>query len=300
MSTDATTTDRTALGRIGIWSSALRTGNGDPAHDEAVGAAAAELEALGYGALWIGGSPAVTQATPLLAATSTIRVATGILSIWDHEAADVAADRAVVEQAYPGRFVLGIGVSHSRLAERYARPYSAMKEYLTGLDSAPAPVPASARVLAALGPKMLELSRDRAGGAHPYLVTPEHTAKARAILGTDALLAPEFKVVLDPDISSARATAREYLSGYLTMPNYTNNFTRLGFDDADYRDGGSDRLLDAMFALGDADTVASRAAEFLEAGADHLAIQVVSDDPRTDLPLAAWRELASTLGLAKS
>ena len=293
------TTDDIALGRIGIWTGALRTDAGDPARAEAIAAAAADLEALGYGTLWIGGSPSVTQAAALLDATSTISVATGILSIWDYEAADVAADRAVVERAHPGRFVLGLGVSHCQLTERYARPYSAMREYLTALDSAPDPVPASGRVLAALGPKMLKLSRDRAAGAHPYLVTPEHTAKARGILGADALLAPEFKVVLDPDITSARATARGFLDAYLKMPNYTNNFTRLGFQDDDYRDGGSDRLLDAVFALGDADTVARRAAEFVEAGADHLAVQVVTENARTDLPLDAWRELASTFGLTK-
>jgi probable F420-dependent oxidoreductase len=285
------------LGRIGVWSTAWSNalrGDGS-AYTSEFDDAAAELDALGYGTVWLGGSPAVPYAAPLLAATARIAVATGILSIWEHEAAEVAGQRAALEERYPGRFVLGLGVSHDAMAERYARPYSAMREYLTALDSAAAPVPAQGRVLAALGPKMLALSRDRAAGAHPYLVTVEHTAEAREILGEDALLAPELKVVLDPDLDAARETARAYLRFYLQMPNYTNNLLRLGFAEDDFRDGGSDRLLGAVFALGDTDAVARRVAEFQAAGADHLAIQVVTDDPAHDLPLTAWRRLAGTL-----
>jgi probable F420-dependent oxidoreductase len=259
---------------------------------------AAELDTLGYGTLWLGGSPAVAHAAPLLGATSRITVATGILSIWEHEAADVAAQRAELERTHPGRFVLGLGVSHGHFTERYERPYAAMREYLSALDSAPDPVPAEARVLAALGPRMLALSRDRTAGAHPYLVTVEHTAQAREILGEHALLAPELKVVLDPDLDRARDTARDYLRFYLPMPNYTNNLLRLGFGEDDFRDGGSDRLVNAVFALGDADAIAERVTGFLAAGADHLAIQVVTDDPQHDLPRDAWRRLAETLPLA--
>ena len=288
------------LGRIGIWSGAWSNAyrSGGPVDPGELDDAAAELDTLGYGTLWLGGSPAVGYAAPVLAAAPRITVATGILSIWDYEAADVAAERAVLEKRHPGRFVLGLGVSHSVATERYARPYSAMREYLTALDSAAEPVPAEARVLAALGPKMLALSRDRAAGAHPYLVTVEHTEQAREILGPQAVLAPELKVVLDPDIDSARETARGYLSFYLALPNYTNNLLRLGFGEHDFRDGGSDRLLDAVFALGDAGAVAARAREFLAAGADHLAVQVVTGDPRHDLPRASWRRLAETLPLA--
>ena len=287
------------LGRIGIWTSAWSNAirDGDPARTGELGDAAAELDALGYGTLWLGGSPAVGFAEPLLRATPRITVATGILSIWEHEAADVAAQRAELERDYPGRFVLGLGVSHDRLAEKYARPYSAMREYLSALDAAEEPVPTDARVLAALGPKMLALSRDRAAGAHPYLVTVEHTARARELLGEHALLAPELKVVLDNDPDSARATARGYLGGYLAMPNYTNNLLRLGFAEDDFHDGGSNRLLEAVFALGDAEAVAERATAFLKAGADHLAIQVVTDDSRHSLPRAAWRRLAQVLPL---
>ncbi|MGP3951381.1 LLM class F420-dependent oxidoreductase [Streptomyces sp. 7N604] len=292
------TTERTLgrFGRTGIWSSALKTE--DPERQGEIADAAAELDDLGYGTIWIGGSPGVAHAAPLLEATSRITVATGILSIWQHTAADVAAQRAGLERAHPGRFALGLGVSHGHLSERYGRPYSAMKEYLSALDAAPEPVPAEGRVLAALGPKMLELSRVRAAGAHPYLVTVEHTAKAREVLGDHALLAPELKVVLDPDPDSARRTARDYLGFYLPMPNYTNNLVRLGFTEGDFRDGGSDRLIDAVFATGDADAIAERAGAYLAAGADHLAIQVVTGDPTRDLPRDAWRRLAAALPLS--
>lgn len=261
---------------------------------------AAELDELGYGAIWLGGSPSPDQAGVLLGATPRITIATGILSIWDHEAAYVAERHTALNAAHDGRFLLGLGVSHSAIAgERYRRPYTAMKEYLTALDSAPAPVPATQRVLAALGPKMLELSRDRATGAHPYLVTPEHTAEARDILGKDSVLAPELKVVLDTDPDRARATARGYLARYLALPNYTNNFLRLGFEDADFADGGSDRLISAMFALGDAEVIRARVDEFLAAGADHVAIQVVTESPLADVPRAQWRTLAEALPLDK-
>ncbi|MDT0545653.1 MULTISPECIES: LLM class F420-dependent oxidoreductase [Streptomyces] len=293
----------TALGRTGIWTAALRVTDpatdpsADPAIHDAVRDAAAELEALGYGALWLGGSPSPDQAAFLLEATSRITVATGILSIWDHEAAYVAERHAALDAAHGGRFLLGLGVSHSHMAKQYSRPYTAMREYLDALDAAPAPVPDSRRVLAALGPKMLELSRVRAAGAHPYLVTPEFTAEAREILGADPLLAPDLKVVLEPDLDRARAIARGYLSIYLPMPNYTNNLLRLGFTEDDFRDGGSDRLVSSVFALGDAEAIRRRADEFLTAGADHLAVQVVTTDPLGALPLAEWRALAEALPL---
>lgn len=285
------------LGKFGIWSGAWSDAQRDSRYTSEYDEAAAELDALGYGALWMGGSPSVAWARTVLEATSRITVATGILSIWDHEAADVAAQRADLERLHPGRFLLGLGVSHAHFADRYARPYSAMGAYLDTLDSAVEPVPADGRVLAALGPKMLALSRDRAAGAHPYLVTAEHTARAREILGPDPLLAPELKVVLDTDHDRARHTARGYLSFYLPMPNYTNNLLRLGFTEDDFQDGGSDQLVDAVFALGDVDAVAARAEDFLAAGADHLAIQVVTSDSSNGLPRAAWRRLADALPL---
>ncbi|MEU8826232.1 LLM class F420-dependent oxidoreductase [Streptomyces sp. NPDC048636] len=284
-----------ALGTIGIWTGALHST--DPAAHPRVREAAAELDALGYGTLWLGGSPGPDEAAFLLDATSRITVATGILSIWDHEPGYIAERYAAIDATHEGRFLLGLGVSHGTMVERYARPYSAMKDYLTALDAAPTPVPASRRVLAALGPKMLELSRDRAAGAHPYLVTPEFTASARQTLGNEALLAPELKVVLDTDLERARATARNYLSFYLGLPNYTNNLLRLGFSEKDFTGGGSDHLIGSVFALGDAEAVRRRADEFLSAGADHLAVQVVTANPLTDIPLEAWRTLAGALPL---
>ncbi|MYX27280.1 TIGR03620 family F420-dependent LLM class oxidoreductase [Streptomyces sp. SID8381] len=281
------------VGRYGVWSVGLRAE--EPELRGEIAEAAAELEELGYGAAWLGGSSAPRHALPLLEATSTLAVGTSIQSIWQYDAEESAAAFGEVEAAHPGRFVLGLGVSHAKLAEQYRRPYSALVAYLDALDAAKAP--AGRRVLAALGPKTLELSRDRAAGAIPYLVTPEHTARAREILGEAPLLAPEFKVVLDENPETARTTARGYLAMYLALPNYTNNFLRLGFTEDDVRDGGSDRLVDAVFAWGDEARIRARVEEFRTAGADHVALQVVTgDENRNALPRAEWRRLASLLG----
>ncbi|GLW66518.1 LLM class F420-dependent oxidoreductase [Actinomadura rubrobrunea] len=276
------------LGRVGIWSIGLRSD--DPAHRPRIAEAAAELEELGYGTVWLGGSPGVHHARPLLEATSRLVVATGILSIWDYEPERVAEEQARLAKDFPGRFVLGLGVSHGVLVgDDYRRPYSKMMEYLDRLDAAGSP--ASQRVLAALGPRMLAASRDRAAGAHPYLITPEHTREAREILGGGPVLAPEVKVVLDDDQERARATARDHLEMYLQLPNYTGNLLRLGFSEEDFADGGSDRLVDAVFALGGVEAAARRVAEHHEAGADHVAIQVVTAG-RQELTMREWRELA--------
>lgn len=281
------------VGRVGIWSIGLR--NDDPDAAAEIGEAAAELEELGYGAIWLGASPGVDHAVPLLRATARIAVATGILNIWAHDPADVAARRAALSAAHPGRFLLGLGASHAFAVPGYRKPYSAMVDYLDRLDAAGSP--ASERVLAALGPRMLALSRDRAAGAHPYLVTPEHTATAREVLGSGPLLAPEVKVVLETDAARARAAARRHLELYLRLPNYTNNLLRLGFTGDDFRDGGSDRLIDATFAWGDVEAVRRRMTAHYDAGADHVVLQVIGDDDRTALPRAQWRELAAGLGL---
>ncbi|NGN66531.1 TIGR03620 family F420-dependent LLM class oxidoreductase [Streptomyces sp. A7024] len=297
-STSPSPTPAARYGRVGIWSGVLRSD--DESRRGEITEAAAELDELGYGTLWLGGNPGVEHAARVLAATKRVRVATGILSIWQHEAAAVAAQTAEVNAAHDGRFTLGLGVSHAVLADQYRRPYSAMVAYLDALDAAAPSVPPTDRVLAALGPRMLKLSRDRAAGAHPYLVTPEHTATARTTLGPDRLLAPELKVVLDPDLPRARETARGYLVHYLALPNYTASLTRLGFTDADYADGGSDRLIDATFALGSAEAIRARADEFFAAGADHLAVQVVTAHTGEDLPREEWRTLASALPLTSS
>ncbi|MEU6606913.1 LLM class F420-dependent oxidoreductase [Streptomyces shenzhenensis] len=279
------------VGRYGIWSVGLRSE--DPDRRPQLAEAAAELEQLGFGAVWLGGNSAPRHALPLLAATSRLTVGTSIQSIWDYDAEASAAGFAEAESAHPGRFLLGLGVSHAKLAEQYRRPYAALVAYLDALDAAG--VPAGRRVLAALGPKNLELTRDRAAGAIPYLVTPEHTARARRILGEEPLLAPEFKVVLETDPDRARALARSSLAPYLTLPNYTNSFLRLGFTEADLSDGGSDRLIDALFAWGDASRIRERIHAFHEAGADHVALQVVDASPRDTLPHEAWHTLAALL-----
>ncbi|MEU6341176.1 LLM class F420-dependent oxidoreductase [Streptomyces sp. NPDC046977] len=283
-----------AIGRYGLWNSGLR--DPDPSRAGELAETAAELEELGYGALWLGGSAGVEHAIPLIEATSSITVATGILSIWQYEAVDVAARWSALEASHPGRFLLGLGVSHAKLAAQYERPYAAMTGWLDALDAAG--VPAGRRVLAALGPRMMELSRDRAAGAHPYLVTPEHTAQAREILGRGPLLAPEFTVVLDTDPARARATARAMLSLYLTLPNYTNSWLRLGFTEDDLANGGSDRLVDALIGWGDEQRLRERIDAFLDAGADHVAVQVLTaDGDRSGLPREEWRRLAVALGL---
>ncbi|MDR3082494.1 MAG: LLM class F420-dependent oxidoreductase [Streptomyces sp.] len=280
-----------AVGRYGIWSVGLRSQ--DATKRGELTEAAAELEELGFDAVWLGGSSGVRHAVPLIEATSRLTVATGIQSIWQYEAAETAADFAALEKTHPGRFLLGLGVSHAKMTDHYRRPYSAMVGYLDALDAAG--LPAERRVLAALGPKMLELSRHRSAGSHPYLVTTEHTARAREILGDAPLLAPETKVVLDRDPDSARTKARSSLAAYLALPNYTKSLRQFGFTDDDFTDGGSDRLVDAVFAWGDDDRIRERIEAFRAAGADHVALQVVDGQPRDSLPRADWRRLAELL-----
>ena len=291
MSADHEGPVKEAVGRYGIWSVGLRSE--DATRRGELAEAAVELEELGFGAVWLGGSSGVRHAVPLIEATSRLTVATGIQSIWQYEAAETAASFADVEKTHPGRFLLGLGVSHAKMTDQYRRPYSAMVGYLDALDAAGLPV--ERRVLAALGPKMLELSRDRAAGSHPYLVTAEHTARAREILGDAPLLAPETKVVLDTDPQRARTKARDNLAIYLGLPNYTKTLRQLGFTDDDFADGGSDRLVDTLYAWGDDDRIRERIKAFQAAGADHVALQVVDDQPRDFLPRADWRRLADLL-----
>jgi probable F420-dependent oxidoreductase len=280
-----------SVGRYGVWSVGLRSE--DPARSGEIAEAAAELEQLGFGAVWLGGNSSARNAAPLLEATSTLTVGTSIQSIWQYEAADSAASFAELDAAHPGRFALGLGVSHAKSTDQYRRPYSALVAYLDALDAAG--MPADRRLLAALGPKTLELARDRSAGSIPYLVTPEHTAHAREALGKDPVLAPELAVILETDPTRARALAREFLALYLALPNYTNNFLRHGFTEDDLTDNGSDRLIDALFAWGDEKAIRSRTEAFFEAGADHVALQVVDGASRDALPRQAWRTLASLL-----
>jgi probable F420-dependent oxidoreductase len=280
------------LQRIGIWARELRVG------DEGVRReAAAELEQLGYGTLWFPGSAgddSLDCAAVLLDATEHVVVATGITNIWTEEPAEVAAKHARLAAAHDHRFLLGLGISHAPLiGDRYRKPYSAMVAYLDALDAAPEPPPLEERVLAALGPRMLALSRDRSAGAHPYLTHPEHTALAREALGQGKLLAPEQAVVLESDPARARELARGHLEPYLGLPNYTNNWLRHGFTEDDLLDGGSDRLVDALVAWGDDAAIAARVREHHDAGADHVCLQVIhgGDGP----PLQQWRRLAPAL-----
>ncbi|HJT86201.1 MAG TPA: LLM class F420-dependent oxidoreductase, partial [Bryobacteraceae bacterium] len=289
------------IGRIGIWTRQLEDQPAAKAQETA-----AELEQLGYGALWFGeamGREAFSNAGLLLAGTRRMVIATGIANIYARDPVATAAGQKTLAEAYPGRFLLGLGVSHIPLVEqlrghRYEKPVATMRGYLEAMDKAPyrsaAPAVAPARVLAALGPKMLELAAARSDGAHPYNVNPEHTAEARRIMGKGPLLCPEQAMVLERDAAKAREIGRKFLGFYLTLPNYTNNFLRLGFKEADFQNGGSDRLIDSMIAWGDLETIRKRIREHHAAGADHVCVQVLTADPQ-GLPLAEWRELAAAV-----
>jgi len=254
------------------------------------------IEALGYGAVWIGGSPDAELAwvDPALAETSSLQLATGIVNIWSAPAPAVAESYAGIESAYPGRFLLGIGAGHREHTEEYVKPYDALVGYLDALDAAM--VPTSRRVLAALGPRVLRLAAQRSAGAHPYLTAPEHTAKARELVGNSVFLAPEHKVVLTTDAAEARAIGRQTVAHYLGLSNYVNNWLRLGFTQDDVSPPGSDRLIDAVVAHGTPEAVAERLNAHVEAGADHVAIQVLGGwNEETLLPTLG--ELAGPLGL---
>ncbi|BBX63382.1 LLM class F420-dependent oxidoreductase [Mycobacterium saskatchewanense] len=280
---------------VGIWSSQLHYGDAGEAAD-----AAAELEELGFAALWIPDvSGSVLDAVArLLAATKRTVIATGILNLWMHSPGDVAASHAALTAEHGDRFLLGIGVSHAPLIDagqpgRYRKPLAATAAFLDGLDAADQPVPVASRVLAALGPKMLALSAQRARGAHPYLVTPDHTAFARATLGEGPLLLPEQSVILTDDANEARRAGTDWLRGYLALPNYANNLLRSGFTEDDLTQV-SDRLFDAIIAWGDEDAVKARVAEHRAAGADHVCVQVLTADPR-EFPRVQWRRIAAAL-----
>ncbi|MGA2932919.1 MAG: LLM class F420-dependent oxidoreductase [Acidimicrobiales bacterium] len=279
------------LGRIGVWWSGTWRVSDAPELD-----VAAELESLGYGALWSSGryEPGLSpHFERLLTSTDHAVVASGIVSIWHAAPADVGPAVTALEARFAGRFLLGLGASHAPLTEHYARPYSHMVAYLDALDALEAPVPPERRALAALRPRMLELAAARAAGAHPYFVPVEHTAHARTILGPGPLLAPEVAVVLETDVARARELARTYAATYLGLPNYTNNLRDFGYGDDDIAGGGSDRLIDAVIPWGDAATIAARIRQHHDAGADHVCIQVIAD--YSTFPLAQYRELAGAL-----
>ncbi len=268
----------TELGRVGVWRR----------WSDLTGELAAEIERLGYGAIWLGGSPNgdLKIVEDLLDATDRIVVATGIVNMWKDDADTVAASFHRIEARHPGRFLLGVGIGHPEAVKEYRKPYDTMVDYLDRL--AAAGVPKDGMVLAALGPRALRLAAERTAGAHPYLTTPEHTREARALVGAGVLIAPEQKVVLETDPERARAIARPMVEKpYLNLVNYRNNLLRLGWTEEDLANGGSDRLIDALAVHGDADAVARGVTAHLDAGADHVAVQVLGPDP-----LAGYRELA--------
>lgn len=274
------------LGRFGVW---LGSRSITPE-------LAGQIESLGYGAAWIGASPDADLAwvEPALEQTTSLQLATGIVNIWSAPADEVAASYRRIESAHPGRFLLGVGVGHPEHTQEYQKPYDALVAYLDDLDKAM--VPDSRRVLAALGPRMLRLAAQRSAGAHPYLTTPEHTGTARQLVGNTVFLAPEHKVVLTTDAAQARAVGRKFIDFYLGLSNYVNNWLKLGFTEDDVCKPGSDRLIDALVAYGTPDQIARRLGEHLEAGADHVAIQVLRPS-REDKPMAALTELSGALGL---
>lgn len=291
-----------SLPPIGVWTGALDTVPASRARE-----LAAELESLGYGALWI---PEVAGRDPfvhlsfLLSATERLIGATGIANIWARDAVATSCATKALTEAFPERVLIGLGVSHENLVgglrgHDYSKPLTAMREYLDGIDGAPytahRPTTPARYVLAALRPKMLGLAGERTQGAHPYFVTPEHTARARETLGTGPLLCPEQAVVLETDPEKARAIGRGYTKTYLAQPNYVNNIRTLGFTEEDLApEGGSDAFVDALVAWGDVDTVVARVKEHLDAGADHVAVQALPAEKR-GLPDAQWRELAAPL-----
>jgi probable F420-dependent oxidoreductase len=251
-----------------------------------------EIESLGFRAVWIGGSPTLDQMRPYLERSSTLTIASGILNVWRNDPAEVAEGTAALRNEFGGRFLLGLGIGHPEATSEYTKPLTKMRAFLDGLDSAPAPVPVDQRVLAALGPKMLDLSAERSLGTHPYFTTPEHTRFARERVGHGRLVAPEVAVVLDPDAETGRAKARAYASRYLQLRNYASNLLRFEFTEEDVADGGSDRLVDAVVPHGSPDQIADTVRAHLDAGADHVCVQPIESGRGL---LADYRALASAL-----
>jgi probable F420-dependent oxidoreductase len=276
-------TTRKRLGPVGVWLAATQ------AAIDLERQAARRIEELGYGSIWtpegLAGKEAFAHQSLLLAATERIVTGTGIANVWARHPATMQGGAATLGAAYPGRFVLGVGISHALIVEgsgqAYEKPLDRMTQYLDGMDAAAAAAPATeipvARVLAALRPRMLAMARDRADGAHPYFVPPSHTHIAREVLGPDKLLIPEQAVVLNTDPDQARRIAREHTQLVLQLPNYINNLRHLGYGDDDLSGGGSDRLVDAIVAWGDDATIAKRVREHLDAGADHVVLQPLGD-----------------------
>ena len=273
------------LGTVGVWTHDVERMSAAGARDYVQA-----IESLGFAALWfpesLGSKEAFAHASLLLGGTKTLVVAIGIANIWARDPVAMANGARTLVDAYPDRFLLGMGVSHAPTVKTrgttYARPLEHMRSYLDAMDAAPyvGPKVDVPRVLAALGPQMLQLSADRTLGAHPYFVPVEHTTVARKELGAGPLLAVEQAAVLSEDPAAAHATARRHMKRYLELDNYVNNLRRLGWGDADLADGGSDKLVDAIVAWGGTAAIRSRIDEHRERGADHVCLQVLRADPK--------------------
>jgi probable F420-dependent oxidoreductase len=274
------------LGNIGVWTT-FRSMSEDEGPE-----AAKLVQDLGFGTFWLGMSPRLPSVGPLLEATTTLTVATGIVNLWAYEPAQLAAEYAQLAPAFSDRLVVGIGVGHPEATSDYTRPLSAMRAFLDGLDAAPDPLPRDGRCLAALGPKMLDLCAERSLGTLPYFTPPAHTRFARERLGDGPFVAVELACVVDTDTERARAAARAYAALYLGLTNYTSNLLRFGFTADDIADGGSDRLIDTIVPHGSAHDIAAMVAEHVEAGADHVCLQPVGVQ---GMPREQWTALAGAL-----
>jgi probable F420-dependent oxidoreductase len=276
---------RMELTKFGVW-----VGRGLP--EDEYGAAASLAQELGFGALWLGGSPRLPKLRPMLEATDTLVIATGIVNIWQYDPVDLADEFNALEADFPGRLLLGIGIGHPEATSEYQKPLTKTREFLDGIAGSDHPVPRERMVVAALGPKMLDLSFERSLGTHPYFTPPAHTRFARERLGPTALVAPEQAVVVDTNATSATEKAREYAHMYLNRTNYTTNLKRFGYSDEDIADGGTPALIDELVPQGSGEQVAASVRAHLDAGADHVCVQTVgvAGVPRTE-----WTEVAAAL-----
>jgi len=274
------------LGQFGVWTAYRAIG------PENAGEAAKLVEDLGFGTFWVGSSPRVPDLRPLLERTDRLVAATGIVNVWRYEPQQLAADYAQLAPAFPDRVLIGIGIGHPEATSDYSRPLSTMRAFLDALDAADPPLPRDTRCLAALGPKMLDLAAERSLGTLSYFVPVAHTRFARERMGAGALVATELACVVDDDPERARAVAREYARMYLALRNYTSNLLRFGFSESDLKNGGSDRLIDAVIPHGTAAQVADAARAHLDAGADHVCLQPLG---ASGIPREQWTALASEL-----
>jgi probable F420-dependent oxidoreductase len=274
------------LGKVGVWTTYRTIG------EENAGEAARLVQDLGFGTFWLGGSPRLPSVRPLLEATDRLVAATGIVNVWQYDPSEVAAEYAQLADEFPDRLLLGVGIGHPEATSQYAKPLTTMRAFLDGLDQADTPVPRDRRCMAALRPKMLELSAERSRGAHTYFVPVAHTRAARERLGDGPLLAPELACVVDSDAQTARAAARQYAKLYLGLRNYTSNLLEFGFSEQDIADGGSDRLIDAVVPHGTAEEIAAVVRAHFDAGADHVCLQPVG---ASGIPRDQWTALAGAL-----